>query len=89
MNLGMWTYVQPRLTALLRQLMPRKWHATEVEYAGRSPTAAVATGFKSVHQREELELMAKSLTGHHDSPVDKYDSAGVPIFASQVSTTDH
>lgn len=81
MNLGMWTYVQPRLTALLRQLMPKEWHGVAVEYAGRNPTAAVATGFKTVHQREELELMATALTGQSDTKVDKYDSAGVPIFA--------
>jgi 2-oxoglutarate dehydrogenase E1 component len=35
-------------------------------YAGRNPSASVATGLKSVHQREEKELLEMAFSVKQD-----------------------
>lgn len=78
MNLGPFPYVEPRLEAAL--LAHSKRHAGKrAGYAGRRPTAAVATGFKSVHVQEELELLAQALLGDGNAEVESMN-AGVPIW---------
>jgi len=47
LNAGAWTYVQPRLETILRQT--ENHSAKHVKYAGRAPSASVATGMKSTH----------------------------------------
>ncbi|KAK8129300.1 2-oxoglutarate dehydrogenase-like protein [Apiospora kogelbergensis] len=62
LNAGAWSFVQPRIETLLNntQHHDRK----HVMYAGRNPSASVATGLKSVHQKEEQDFleMAFSVT---------------------------
>lgn len=78
MNLGPFPYVEPRLEAAL--LAHSKKHAGKRPvYAGRRPTAAVATGFKSVHVQEELELLAKALIGDGNAEIESMN-AGSPIW---------
>ncbi|EGO56803.1 2-oxoglutarate dehydrogenase E1 component mitochondrial precursor [Neurospora tetrasperma FGSC 2508] len=62
LNAGAWSYTQPRLETLLNHT---KHHDRKhVMYAGRAPSASVATGKKSSHLKEEKELleMAFSVT---------------------------
>ncbi|KAF2754003.1 2-oxoglutarate dehydrogenase E1 component mitochondrial precursor [Pseudovirgaria hyperparasitica] len=55
LNAGAWSFTQPRIETLLNQT---KYHnRRHVMYAGRNPSASVATGLKSVHTREEKELL--------------------------------
>lgn len=55
LNAGPWSFVQPRIETLL--------NATEhhdrkhVMYAGRAPSASVATGLKASHMKEEQDLL--------------------------------
>jgi 2-oxoglutarate dehydrogenase E1 component len=62
LNAGPWSFVQPRIETLLNQTQHHD--RRHVMYAGRNPSASVATGLKAVHQREEKELleMAYSVT---------------------------
>lgn len=77
-NLGMWTYVEPRIEAILRR--ESKWHAGKrAEYAGREPTAAVATGYKKLHVAEEFSFLAGALLGTPDVKPIKVDT-GAPVW---------
>lgn len=62
LNAGAWSFVQPRIETLLNhtQHHDRK----HVMYAGRNPSASVATGTKAAHKKEEEDLleMAFSVT---------------------------
>ena len=62
LNAGGWSFTQPRIETLLNQTQHHD--RKHVMYAGRSPSASVATGLKSSHKREEHELleMAFSVT---------------------------
>ncbi|CAK4030314.1 2-oxoglutarate dehydrogenase, mitochondrial [Lecanosticta acicola] len=55
LNAGAWSFVQPRIETLLNntQHHDRK----HVMYAGRNPSASVATGLKSTHMKEEQDLL--------------------------------
>jgi 2-oxoglutarate dehydrogenase E1 component len=62
LNAGGWSFTQPRIETLLNQT---EYHDRKhVMYAGRNPSASVATGMKNVHKKEEQELleMAFSVT---------------------------
>ncbi|KAF2478595.1 2-oxoglutarate dehydrogenase E1 component [Neohortaea acidophila] len=62
LNAGAWSFVQPRIETLLNNT---KHHDRKhVMYAGRNPSASVATGLKSTHMKEEQEFleMAWSVT---------------------------
>ena len=59
LNAGAWSFVQPRFETLLKQ---NDTHAGKhVKYAGRAPSASVATGLKSAHIKEEEELLSQAL----------------------------
>ena len=78
LNLGMWTYVEPRMEATLARLNS-KWHAGKrPRYAGRRPTAAVATGYKKQHLEEEYALIGEALYGR--PMLAKSVENGSPIF---------
>jgi 2-oxoglutarate dehydrogenase E1 component len=64
LNAGAWSFTQPRIETLLNQTT----HHTRrhVMYAGRNPSASVATGLKSVHQREEKELLEMAFSVKQD-----------------------
>jgi 2-oxoglutarate decarboxylase len=51
-NMGAWTFLLPRLTALLPQGIP-------LRYAGRVPSPSPATGNANVHKRELADLLAE------------------------------
>jgi 2-oxoglutarate dehydrogenase E1 component len=53
MNMGAWTYMEPRLQAL--GYKPR--------YVGRDASASPATGSRSIHLREQKELVEAALSG--------------------------
>lgn len=77
LNLGMWTYVEPRIETSLSK--SSKHHAGKrATYAGRVPTAAVATGYKKQHLAEEYELLAEALLGENKKP--KSVEVGVPLW---------
>lgn len=51
LNAGAWSFVQPRIETLLNAT--EHHNRRHVMYAGRDPSASVATGLKSSHVREE------------------------------------
>jgi 2-oxoglutarate dehydrogenase E1 component len=53
MNMGGWTFMQPRLHALGRT----------VNYVGRDASASPATGSHMIHKREQEELVAAAIRG--------------------------
>lgn len=59
MNMGAYSYIAPRLSATMKSL--DRGSADDIKYAGRPPSAATATGFISVHSREQTELVQKAL----------------------------
>ena len=59
MNMGGFSYIAPRLATALRVL--RRGTFEDIKYVGRAPAAATATGFGSVHQQEQSELVQKSM----------------------------
>lgn len=52
-NMGAWTFLQPRLLALLPPRVP-------LRYAGRAASASPATGNANVHKRELATLLAEA-----------------------------
>jgi 2-oxoglutarate dehydrogenase complex dehydrogenase (E1) component-like enzyme len=50
MNQGSWTYVRPRLEALLKHSGMSK--RANISYIGRAPSSAPATGHHDVHEIE-------------------------------------
>lgn len=55
LNAGAWSFTQPRIETLLNQT--EHHNRRHVLYAGRNPSASVATGLKSVHKKEEKNLL--------------------------------
>jgi 2-oxoglutarate decarboxylase len=53
-NMGAWSFVEPRLKALLPPTVP-------LSFAGRAPSASPATGNAAVHKRELAALLAQAL----------------------------
>jgi len=55
LNAGAWSFMQPRIETLLNET---EFHDRKhVMYAGRNPSASVATGLKASHKKEEEELL--------------------------------
>lgn len=59
MNMGAYNYISPRLCTAIREL--GRGPVEAVKYAGRPPSAATATGFLGIHQREQKELVQKAI----------------------------
>lgn len=57
--MGAYSYVAPRLATAMKALV--RGNIDDVKYVGRAPSAATATGFYSVHLREQAELVQKAL----------------------------
>jgi 2-oxoglutarate dehydrogenase E1 component len=53
-NMGAWSFVEPRLRALLEQ---------EIHYIGRDASASPATGSRAIHLREQKELLEAAIHG--------------------------
>jgi 2-oxoglutarate dehydrogenase E1 component len=60
LNAGAWSFTQPRIETLLNET--EHHNRRHVLYAGRNPSASVATGLKSTHLKEELELVNEAFT---------------------------
>ena len=55
LNAGAWSFTQPRIETLLNET---EYHNRKhVMYAGRNPSASVATGLKASHLKEEIDLL--------------------------------
>ena len=64
LNAGAWSFTQPRIETLLNQT---QYHDRKhVMYAGRSPSASVATGLKSTHAKEEQDFLEMAFTVRQD-----------------------
>lgn len=55
LNAGAWSFTQPRIETLLNET--EHHNRRHVLYAGRNPSASVATGLKSSHMKEENDLL--------------------------------
>lgn len=55
LNAGAWSFTQPRIETLLNHT--QNHNRKHVMYAGRNPSASVATGLKSSHMKEEQDLL--------------------------------
>ena len=64
LNAGAWSFTQPRIETMLNST--EHHYRRHVMYAGREPSASVATGLKSVHQREEKQLLNAAFTVKQD-----------------------
>jgi 2-oxoglutarate dehydrogenase E1 component len=58
--MGAWTFVAPRIEAVLGQLEMAR---TRPAYAGRAPAASTATGSHQQHVREQSSLVDAALQG--------------------------
>lgn len=58
LNAGAWSFVQPRIETLLNET--KHHNRRHVMYAGRNPSASVATGLKASHVREEQTLLEEA-----------------------------
>ena len=59
MNMGAYYYILPRLWTSMKT--PGKGAMEDINYVGRAPSAATATGFYKVHQKEQSELVQKAM----------------------------
>ncbi|GKB28058.1 putative oxoglutarate dehydrogenase [Tanacetum coccineum] len=59
MNMAPYSYIAPRLATAMKAL--DRGTIDDVKYVGRAPAAATATGFYSMHTREQSELVQKAL----------------------------
>ncbi|KAJ2891952.1 putative oxoglutarate dehydrogenase protein [Zalerion maritima] len=64
LNAGAWSFMQPRIETLLNET--EHHDRKHVMYAGRNPSASVATGTKSAHLREEQELLEAAFSVTQD-----------------------
>jgi 2-oxoglutarate dehydrogenase E1 component len=64
LNAGAWSYAQPRIETLLNAT--EHHNRRHVLYAGRAPSASVATGTKGVHLKEEQELLEAAFSVHQE-----------------------
>ncbi|KAI7213760.1 2-oxoglutarate dehydrogenase, partial [Hortaea werneckii] len=55
LNAGAWSFTQPRIETLLNNT--EHHDRKHVMYAGRNPSASVATGLKSTHMKEEQDFL--------------------------------
>jgi len=55
LNAGAWSFTQPRIETLLNHT--EHHNRKHVMYAGRNPSASVATGLKASHLKEENDLL--------------------------------
>lgn len=58
LNAGAWGFVQPRIETVLNET--EHHNRRHVMYAGRPPSASVATGLKSSHKKEENDFLEQA-----------------------------
>ncbi|KAJ4371186.1 2-oxoglutarate dehydrogenase E1 component [Neocucurbitaria cava] len=64
LNAGAWSFTQPRIETLLNQT--EHHNRRHVMYAGRNPSASVATGLKNSHKKEEKDLLEMAFSVKQD-----------------------
>jgi len=64
LNAGAWSFVQPRIETLLNET--EHHNRRHVMYAGRNPSASVATGLKASHVKEEQDLLNDAFKVYQD-----------------------
>ena len=64
LNAGAWSFTQPRIETLLNNT--EHHDRKHVMYAGRNPSASVATGLKASHTKEEKELLETAFSVTQD-----------------------
>ncbi|KAJ5168224.1 2-oxoglutarate dehydrogenase [Penicillium canariense] len=64
LNAGAWSYAQPRIETMLNST--EHHNRRHVLYAGRAPSASVATGLKAVHLKEEQEFLEDAFSIHQE-----------------------
>lgn len=64
LNAGAWSFTQPRIETILNQTQHHD--RKHVMYAGRNPSASVATGLKSSHVKEEQEFLEMAFSVKQD-----------------------
>jgi 2-oxoglutarate dehydrogenase E1 component len=64
LNAGAWSFTQPRIETLLNKT--EHHNRRHVMYAGRNPSASVATGLKISHKNEEKALLEMAFTVKQD-----------------------
>ena len=64
LNAGAWSFTQPRIETLLNHT--EHHHRRHVMYAGRNPSASVATGMKNIHTREEADFLKMAFSVKQD-----------------------
>jgi len=64
LNAGAWSFTQPRIETLLNET--EHHNRRHVMYAGRNPSASVATGLKNSHKKEEKDLLEMAFTVKQD-----------------------
>jgi len=64
LNAGAWSFTQPRIETLLNKT--EHHNRRHVLYAGRNPSASVATGLKASHKLEEKNLLEAAFTVTQD-----------------------
>ncbi|KAI3900999.1 hypothetical protein MKW92_052531 [Papaver armeniacum] len=67
MNMGAYNYIAPRLWTAMRAL--GRGGLDDIKYVGRAPSAATATGFYTVHTKEQTELVKKAI---QPEPIQQY-----------------
>ncbi|KAK5113778.1 2-oxoglutarate dehydrogenase E1 component [Meristemomyces frigidus] len=64
LNAGAWSFTQPRIETLLNNT--EHHDRKHVMYAGRNPSASVATGLKGTHLKEEGDLLEHAFSVKQD-----------------------
>jgi 2-oxoglutarate dehydrogenase E1 component len=64
LNAGAWSFTQPRIETLLNET--EHHDRKHVMYAGRNPSASVATGLKPAHLKEEAQLLETAFSVTQD-----------------------
>jgi len=64
LNAGPWSFAQPRIETMLNAT--ENHNRKHVLYAGRAPSASVATGLKSSHTKEENDLLEMAFSVKQD-----------------------
>ncbi|KAE8691913.1 2-oxoglutarate dehydrogenase, E1 component isoform 3 [Hibiscus syriacus] len=59
MNMGAFSYIAPRLATSMTSL--GRGAFDDIRYVGRAPSASTATGFYSIHAKEQTELAQKAI----------------------------
>ncbi|MBA0726301.1 hypothetical protein Golax_002138, partial [Gossypium laxum] len=79
MNMGAYNYIAPRLATAMTAL--GRGTFDDVRYVGRAPSASTATGFYSMHVKEQAELSWKTVrVCYFDESCFRYSfSAKAPI----------